>query len=128
MVLHMVHVPCSPGSGLDGRAQAKAGRMKLQGMRLAMMEQQIRSQLQCMLAPGGFDHESDIIDITINRWAHGYAYTFNSLFDDAEESQATLTLARRKLGNVAIAGSDSAWEPYAHAAIDQAWRAINELR
>ncbi|EJN39683.1 hypothetical protein PMI38_00915 [Pseudomonas sp. GM84] len=128
MVLHMVHVPCSPGSGLDGRAQAKAGRMKLQGMRLAMMEQQIRSQLQCMLAPGGFDHESDIIDITINRWAHGYAYTFNSLFDNAEESQATLTLARRKLGNVAIAGSDSAWEPYAHAAIDQAWRAINELR
>ena len=43
------------------------------------------------------------------------------------ESEALMELARSKVGNVAIANSDAAWDAYAHAAIDQAVRAVREL-
>ena len=33
------------------------------------------------LGPGGFDPARDIAAITVNRWPHGYAYEYNSLFD-----------------------------------------------
>jgi spermidine dehydrogenase len=35
--------------------------------------------------------------------------------------------ARQPLGAVAIANSDAGWDPYLHAAVDQAWRAVSEL-
>jgi len=87
----------------------------------------IRDQLQAMLGPAGFDHQKDIQAITINRWSHGYSYFSNSLFDDEEESEKLMNLARTKVGNVTIANSDAAWDAYAHAAIDEAWRAVGEL-
>ena len=35
----------------------------------------IRDQLARMLGGAGFDPATDIFAITVNRWAHGYAYT-----------------------------------------------------
>lgn len=125
--LHMVYVPTSPGMGMDARTQARVGRGKLYAMSFEQMETMIREQLQAMLGPAGFDHEKDILAITVNRWSHGYAYFSNSLFDDEDESEKLMNLARRKLGNVTIANSDAAWSAYAHAAIDEAWRAVREL-
>ena len=37
-------------------------------------------------------------------------------------------IGRKRCGSVTIANSDAAWNAYAHEAIDQAWRAVNELR
>lgn len=113
--------------GMDARTQARVGRGKLYAMSFEQMETMIREQLQAMLGPAGFDHEKDILAITVNRWSHGYAYFSNSLFDDEDESEKLMNLARRKLGNVTIANSDAAWSAYAHAAIDEAWRAVREL-
>ncbi|WP_174220414.1 hypothetical protein, partial [Pseudomonas aeruginosa] len=56
-----------------------------------------------------------------------YSYFMNTLYDDEAESEALMELARSKVGNVAIANSDAAWDAYAHAAIDQAVRAVREL-
>ncbi|MNZ43563.1 protoporphyrinogen oxidase [compost metagenome] len=125
--LHMVHVPTSPNSGMDARAQARAGRARLYAMTFEQLESAIREQLQAMLGPAGFDHQKDIQAITVNRWSHGYSYFANSLFDDEEESEKLMNLARTKVGNVTIANSDAAWDAYAHAAIDEAWRAVDEL-
>ena len=36
-------------------------------------------------------------------------------------------IARIRVGSVAIANADAAWTPFAHAAIEQANRAIGEL-
>ena len=80
-----------------------------------------------MLGPGGFDHQNDILSITVNRWSHGYAYFSNSLYDDADESEKWMNLARQPVGNVSIANSDAAWSAYAHAAIDEAHRAVEEV-
>ncbi|KPA92891.1 protoporphyrinogen oxidase [Pseudomonas asplenii] len=125
--LHMVYVPTSPNSGMNARDQARAGRGKLYGQTFEQLETQLRDQLQRMLGPGGFNHETDILAITVNRWSHGYAYFSNSLFDDAAESEKLMNLARQPVGRVSIANSDAAWSAYAHAAIDEAWRAVGEI-
>lgn len=125
--LHMVYVPTSPNSGMNARDQARAGRGKLYGQTFEQLEAQLRDQLQRMLGPGGFNHETDILAITVNRWSHGYASFSNSLFDDADQSEAWMTLAKKPVGHVSIANSDAAWSAYAHAAIDEAYRAVGEI-
>jgi spermidine dehydrogenase len=126
MVLHMVHVPGAPNSGLDARAQFRAGRNKLYAMTFADFEARIRDELDRMLGPGGFSAARDILAITVNRWSHGYSYVANSLFD-GDDYEATLHLARGTVGRVAIANSDAGGDAYAHIAIDQAARAVREL-
>lgn len=125
--LHMVYAPTSPNSGMNGRDQARAGRGKLYGQTFEQLEAQLRDQLQRMLGPGGFNHQTDILAITVNRWSHGYATFSNSLFDDADESEKLKDLARQPVGHVSIANSDAAWSAYAHAAIDEAYRAVGEV-
>jgi len=125
--LHMVYVPTSPNSGMNARDQARAGRGKLYGQTFEQLEAQLRDQLQRILGPGGFEHERDILAITVNRWSHGYASFSNSLFDKADESEALMKLAKKPVGHVSIANSDAAWSAYAHAAIDEAYRAVGEI-
>lgn len=125
--LHMIFVPTLPGSGLSPRDQSRKGRAFLLGTSFAEFERMTREQLQGMLGSAGFEHERDIAEITVNRWAHGYSYFENGLFDDEDESAKIIEAARQRIGNIAISGSDADWNPYAHAAIDQALRAVQEL-
>ena len=125
--LHMVLVPNSPDSGMNSRDQARAGRGRLYGTSFEVLERQLREQLQRMLGPGGFDHNKDILAITVNRWPHGYACSTNTLYDDPAQIEQWMELARQPVGKVSIANSDAAWSAYAHAAIDEAWRAVGEL-
>jgi spermidine dehydrogenase len=127
MVVHMVHVPAFPDQGLSAREQSRAGHALLLQTPFESYEARIRDQLDRMLGAGGFESGKDLRGITVNRWSHGYAYTFNSLFDKAGDEQRLTSLARKPSGRVTIANSDAAWDPYAHAAIDQAWRAVREL-
>jgi spermidine dehydrogenase len=127
MCLHLVHVPSLPLSGMTARTHAQAGRGKLLQATFADFEREIRAQLDAMLAPGGFSAARDILAITVNRWSHGYAYAYNTLFDQHGDNEAVPARARQRIGQVTIANSDAAWEPYVQAAIDQAWRAVDEL-
>ncbi len=90
-------------------------------------EQEIRAQLQGVLGRHGFNHETDIKAITVNRWPHGYAYEYMSL-DDPEwaEGQAPHEIGRARFGRISIANSDSEAHAYLDSAIDAAWRAIEE--
>ncbi|HEY7298501.1 MAG TPA: NAD(P)-binding protein [Xanthobacteraceae bacterium] len=126
ILLHLVHVPGAPLSGLDARAQFRIGAAKLFGMTFADFEERIRDDLDRMLGPGGFSSASDIAAITVNRWPHGYGYVANSLFD-GDDYERTLETARQPGGRIAIANSDAAGDAYAHLAIDQAERAVREL-
>jgi spermidine dehydrogenase len=127
IVLHLVHVPGAPNSGLDARTQFHVGQAKLFTMTFTDFEARIRNQLDRMLGPGGFSSERDIAAITVNRWPHGYSYVANSLFDGDNYEDRVLKLARQTFGRVAIANSDAAGDAYAHLAIDQAGRAVREL-
>ena len=125
--LHMVQVPHVEGAGPDLRSQARAARSLLFTWSFADYEREVRDQLQRTLGPGGFEHEKDILAITVNRWPHGYSYYGNPLFDGEDGGEAIMKLARRPLGRVSIANSDAGWDAYLHAAIDQAWRAVGEI-
>ena len=126
--LHLVHVPGAPNQGLDARMQFRIGQGKLLAMSFADFEARIRDDLDRMLGPGGFSSARDVVAITVNRWPHGYSYVQNSLYDPEDYEKAVLRLARRPSGRVAIANTDSGGDAWVHFAIDQAARAVGELR
>ena len=126
MVLFMLRTPCKPG--LSQREQHRAGRAELMRTPFSTFERNVRDQLGRMLGPSGFDPSRDIEGITVNRWAHGYAYGYNSLFDpDWPEEEKPWVVGRKRFGRIAIANSDAAAIAYSDAAIDQAYRAVSEL-
>ena len=127
MVLFMLRTPCQPG--LPSRDQNRAGRVDLMGTPFATFERNIRQQLGAMLGATGFDPARDIDGITVNRWAHGYAFFPNPLFDpEWKKGEEPWVLGRKRFGRITIANSDSAAEAETDAAIDQAYRAVQEIR
>ncbi|MGA2428231.1 MAG: NAD(P)-binding protein [Candidatus Acidiferrum sp.] len=126
MVLFLLRTPCKPG--LPMRDQYRAGRIELMATPFSQFERNIRDQLARMLAGAGFDPARDIEAITVNRWAHGYAYTPNSLFDpDWKEDDKPWVIGRKPFGRITIANSDAGANAYTNEAIDQAHRAVTEL-
>jgi spermidine dehydrogenase len=125
-VLFMLRTPCKPG--LPQRDQNRAGRAELLQTPFSKFERNIRDQLGRMLGGTGFDPAKDIEGVTVNRWAHGYAFTPNSLFDhDWKEGEQPWVIGRKPFGKIAIANSDAGASAYTDVAIDQAWRAVSEL-
>ncbi len=127
VVVHLGRTPCAPGQ--PAREQHRAGRLELYTTPFADLERSTRDQLARVLGPGGFDPVRDIRAITINRWPHGYAYQYNSLWDPfwlAGGEQPCQT-ARRRHGLIAIANADAGAYSYTDGAIDQAHRAVREL-
>ena len=126
ILLFLSRTPCKPG--LPAREQHKAGRRELLVTPFETFERKIRDQLARTLAAGGFDPARDIEAITVNRWPHGYGYEYNPLFDpEWPEGQAPHLVGRKRFGRIAIANSDSGATAYTDVAIDQAYRAVNEL-
>ncbi len=125
-LLHLERVPCKPG--LPARDQQRAGRQELLTTSFAIFERHIREQLGAMLSPGGFDPARDVQAITVNRWPHGYAYEYNSLYDpDWPEDQQPCVIGRQPFGRISIANSDAEAFAYTNAAIDQGFRAVTEV-
>jgi spermidine dehydrogenase len=127
IVLHLMRAPGKPG--LSAREQHAAGRTELLATPFVVFERRLRDQLARALGPSGFDPARDIAAITVNRWPHGYAYQYNSLFDRfwLESGETPCQRARRPFGLVAIANADSAAYSYTDAAFDQAFRAVQEI-
>jgi len=127
IVVHMMRTPCLPG--LPGREQHRAGRRELLGTTFETFERNVREQLARMLGAGGFDPARDVLALTVNRWPHGYAYQYNSLWDPfwIDGGPLPCVAARQPFGRIAIANADAAAYAYTDAAIDQAHRAVGEL-
>jgi spermidine dehydrogenase len=126
MLVRMVRTPCQPG--LPEREQNRTGQHDIFTTTFSTFEHNIRDQLARILGPGGFDAARDVTGITINRWPHGYAYEYNQLFDpEWPEAQQPHVIGRARFGRIAIANSDSGAAAYTDSAIDQAYRAIQDL-
>ena len=127
-VVHMSKSPCR--AGRPAREQHTAGRVELYSTTFETMERKIREQLARTLGPGGFDPAQDVLAITVNRWPHGYAYEYSSLWDKfvLEGGETPCERARKSFGRIAIANSDAGARAYTDEAINQAWRAVGELK
>jgi spermidine dehydrogenase len=128
IVVHMMKAACRPGR--PARDQHKMGRIQLYSTTFETYERNIREQLARVLGPGGFDPARDIVEITVNRWPHGYAYEYNSLFDEfwLNGGETPCQVARKPFGRLAIANADADAYAYTDCAIDQAYRAVQELQ
>jgi spermidine dehydrogenase len=125
-VLHLEKIPV--GSGATQRDQQIAGRMELYHTPFSTFERNIRDLLGRILSPAGFDPARDIQSITVNRWPHGYAYEYNSLYDpNFPADKRPCVIGRQPFGRISIANSDAAAFAYTSAAIDEAHRAVMEV-
>jgi spermidine dehydrogenase len=127
IVVHMMKTPCKPGR--PARDQHRLGRMELFSTTFDTIERKIRDQMGRTLAAGGFDPARDITAITVNRWPHGYAYEYSSLWDKfwLEGGELPCEVARKPFGRLAIANCDAGAYAYSDEAINQAWRAVREV-
>ena len=129
MVLHMTRTPVAPG--LPKKEQHRRGRRELQETSFETFERSIRDQIGRGLAGGGFDPARDIAGITVNRWPHGYAYSYDTLSDPIEwalfeAEDRPCIIGRKRFGRISIANSDAAATPHTDAAIDEGYRAAGE--
>jgi spermidine dehydrogenase len=117
-----------PDDAIDLKSQLRGSRQKLLELTFEDFERAVRTVLDGLWGPAGFDVNEDILAITVNRWPHGYSYEYMDLWDpDWREGEAPHEIARQPFGALAIANSDAGASAYTHVAIDQAYRAINEL-
>lgn len=128
MVVFMMHSPMTgPEQSASCRDQLRVARHQIYSTAYADYEQQIRQQLQSILGKHGFNHETDIRAITVNRIPHGYAYVYLGLYDPKwEEGQAPHEIGRAQFGRISIANTDSEATPLMNLAFDAAWRAVEE--
>jgi len=131
IAVHMERFPHRSNEGLTARAQHRIGRYDLLSTPFETIERNVRSQLAGMLSDGGFDPGREIEAITVNRWAHGYAYWYNPLFDpiydDYDDERYPHMRARKRFGRIAIANSDAGASANINSAIEQGHRAVAEL-
>jgi spermidine dehydrogenase len=130
IVLHMTRFPMAPGK--PRKDQHRIGRADLLSTTFETFERNIRDQLARNLGEGGFDPARDIIAIAVNRWPHGYAYTYNPLYDPMDWVYTSTTdrpcvKGRQPFGLITIANSDAAASPHTDAAMLEAHRAIQEV-
>jgi len=130
IVLHMTRYPMSPGK--PRKEQHRIGRADLLAATFETFERSIRDQLARTLGGGGFDPARDIVAIAVNRWPHGYAYTYNPLYDPMEwvytsTDDRPCVKARKPFGLITMANSDAAASPHTDAAMLEAHRAVQEV-
>ncbi len=126
ILVHLVRNPNKPG--LPRRDQNLAGQQELLKTTFEEFELEIRRQLGRMLTGGGFDPAGDIVGITVNRWPHGYSYTYDSLADpEVAPEERPHVVGRQRFGRIAIANSDAGAGAFTNQAIDEAHRAVEEL-
>ncbi len=131
ILVHMERFPHGHAPGLSKRDSLRAGRFELLSTPFEKIESAIKDQLGEALGPGGFDVSRDIAGITVNRWAHGYAYAYDPFeedyYEDWDDPRYPHVKARQVFGRIAIANSDADANAMLESAIEQAHRAVTEL-
>ena len=119
----------SPPADVDDlRDQMRAARYKMLELTFEDYEREVRTVMDGMLGPAGFDVQRDVLAITVNRWPHGYSHDYMDLWDpDWPPGEAPHQIASRPFGNITMANSDAGADAYTHVAIDQAYRAVEEF-
>ena len=129
LVVWMISAPAPEATGGESaRDLCRLGRHSLLSMSFEEIETATLSQLTGMFGSSGFDAKTDVEAITVNRWAHGYAYEYMDLHDPKwPPGEAPHELARAPIGRISIANSDTEAHAYVQSAIDAAIRAVNEI-
>jgi spermidine dehydrogenase len=131
-LIHLERFAYIPEQQLSDSEQFRMVRHQMVTTPFEEIERELRLQLDSLLGEAGFDSSRDIVGITINRWAHGYARWYNSLFsehnyEDYQDKRYPHIQARKPLGRITIANSDAAATALLDSAVEEAYRAVEEL-
>ena len=123
--IQMIGCPFGETASTPPVEQFREARYKMLGLQFGDYEKEIREHLSGMLSKGLFEFDRDVESITVNRWAHGYAYGGSKLYDS--DMPEVARKGRQPFGRITIANIDSGLSSYLHVAVVQAWRAVKEL-
>ena len=110
----------------------ESGREMLLNMSFADLENSLFDVIDRVVnhQGGDFDPARDVNSIMFNRWNYGYAHELSSCFDPSLYGPWDEQPHRKgsvPFENVAIACSDSEAFAYTHSAINEGFRAVNDL-
>ena len=113
-------------------AAYEGGRKRLLEMSFADLEDAVWDVLDRSVNKlgGDFDPERDVHAVMVNRWNYGYAHELTSTWDPSlygPNANQPHVKGRVPFKNVSIANSDSASFAYTHSAINEGYRAIQDL-
>jgi spermidine dehydrogenase len=111
----MRSAPVGETVGAPRFEQYREARYKMLELQFKDYEAEIREHLGGMLPKELFDFDKDVKSISINRWAHAYARGNPGV------------IGRQPFGRITIANSDAIASSGLQSAVEQAWRAVQEL-
>jgi len=114
-ILHMRSAPVGETVGAPRVEQYREARYRMLGLQFEDYEEEIREHLGGMLPKELFNFDQDVKSISINRWAHAYAHGNPGV------------IGRQPFGRITIANSDAVDGSSLPSAVEQAWRAVQEL-
>jgi len=128
MPITLIRVPLSDSEDITPREQFREVRYEILGAEFDEYETAVKEQLNGMFGPHGFDADRDIESITVNRWSHGYCYSYFGLFDGSNNTEKGPHIeARKTYGRIAIANSDAGADSWLDVGVMQGLRAVREL-
>jgi len=128
MPITLIRVPVPDELGMEPRDQFREGRGEVLVTEFSEYEDAVKTQLNGMYGAYGFDADRDIESLTLNRWSHGYSYTYFNLFDKGMSTEdGPHILARKQFGRIAIANSDAGANSWLDVGVMQGFRAVQEL-
>lgn len=128
MPITLIRVPVPDELGMAPRDQFREGRGEVFVTEFEEFETEVKNQLNGMYGASGFDADRDIESLTLNRWSHGYSYTYFNLFDKGMSIEDGPHIqARKQFGRIAIANSDAGANSWLDVGVMQGWRAVQEL-
>jgi spermidine dehydrogenase len=108
-----------PGLPID--EQLELNRYDLEQKPFEELEREIRTELEHVLGPWGFEAAKDIKAITVNRWGHGYI-----VFPHPDVESPHRYRGRERIGRISFAGADASGSPWTQGAFREAHRAVHE--
>ncbi|PHS78664.1 MAG: spermidine dehydrogenase [Rhodospirillaceae bacterium] len=128
MPITLIRVPVPDELGMEPRDQFREGRSEVLVTEFSEYEEAVKTQLNGMYGAYGFNADRDIESLTLNRWSHGYSYTYFNLFDKGMTTDdGPHILARKQFGRIAIANSDAGANSWLDVGVMQGLRAVREL-
>jgi len=118
-ILSMFRYLTKPGHSAE--EQMKLNRYELESKPFEEIEREVRTELERLLGPWGFDAARDIQAITVNRWGHGYI-----IFPHPDVDAPVQVRGRERVGHISFAGADAGGSAWSQAAFQQGHRAAHE--
>ncbi|MGI9626790.1 MAG: NAD(P)-binding protein [Longimicrobiales bacterium] len=112
--------------GLEPKAQVTLGRAELLGTSYAAYERRIYRQMMRLFGSAGFNPDTDVAGLILNRWGHAYSVPYPGFYGGANGTAPRDTL-RENHGRIAFAHSELDGLQHWGPAADEGRRAFTQL-